>query len=173
LYGALALAGHFSGEGFYNDPENPSLDALRFVDERHSDEAQAIAWFNDLEGQPNIASAPGTNAYDWNANPVASLTGVPTLAGWQHEVGYRGREVYNTRVQHTNAIYTGSPAVRAHYLDAYDIEYIYVGRSEQGAYSTSDLETFDSMAGVTLERQWANGNVRVYRVTQDELETPE
>jgi len=173
LYGALALAGHFSGEGFYNDPENPSLDALRFVDERHSDEAQAIAWFDDREGQPNIASAPGTNAYDWNANPVASLTGVPTLAGWQHEVGYRGREVYNTRVQHTNAIYTGSPAVRAHYLDAYDIEYIYVGGAEQGAYSTSDLETFDSMAGVTLERQWANGNVRVYRVTQDDLETPE
>jgi len=170
MYGALALTNHFSADGgFYNDPENPSLDALRFAEERHPTEAQAIAWFDDLEGQPNIVSKPGTDMYGWDANPVASLTGVPTLVGWYHEVGYRGRPVFQARVDDANAIYTGSPALRAHYLREYDIEYIYVGGAEQTAYSTSDLETFDSMAGVTLERQWDDGFVRVYRVNHGEL----
>jgi len=170
-YGALALSDHFSASGgFYNDPENPGLDALRFAEERHPTEAQAIAWFDaEVEGQPNMVSKPGTDMYGWDANPVASLTGVPTLAGWSHEIGYRGRAVYSTRVDHANAIYTASPERRAYYLRAYDIEYIYVGPAEVGAYGSGELETFDSMSGVTLERQWADGDVRVYRVTHEEL----
>jgi YYY domain-containing protein len=168
IYGAFALSDHFSASGgFYNDPENPSLDALRFVDERHPAEAQAIAWFDDLDGQPNMVSKPGTDMYSWDANPVASLTGVPTLAGWAHEVGYRDRGVYRTRVDHANAIYTGSPEVRAYYLRAYEVEYVYVGAAERGAYGTSDLETFESMSGVTLATQWED--VRVYRVTHEDL----
>jgi len=171
LYGALALTDHFSDSGgFYNDPENPSLDALRFAEERHPVEAQAIAWFDEeIDGQPNIVSKPGTDMYNWDANPVASLTGVPTLVGWYHEVGYRGRPVFDARVNDANAIYTGSPALRSHYLREYDIEYIYVGRAEQSAYATSDLDTFDSMSGVTLEKQWDDGFVRVYRVNHEEL----
>jgi len=171
LYGALALTNHFSESGgFYNDAENPSLDALRFAEERHPTEAQAIAWFDDeVDGQPNIVSKPGTDMYDWDSNPVASLTGVPTLVGWHHEVGYRGRAVFDARVDDANAIYTGSPELRAHYLREYDIEYVYVGGAEQRAYDTRDLQVFDSMSGVTLEKQWDDGFVRVYRVDHGEL----
>ncbi|MEF8852982.1 MAG: DUF2298 domain-containing protein [Haloarculaceae archaeon] len=173
VYGAFALSNHFSASGgFYNDPENPSLDALRFVDQRHPTEAKAIAWFDDLEGQPNTVSKPGTDMYSWDANPVASLTGVPALAGWAHEVGYRDRAVYQTRVEHANAIYTGSPELRAYYLRAYDIEYVYVGPAEVGAYGTAEVRTFDSMSGVTLSKQWGDGDVRVYRVTHEELPEP-
>jgi len=168
MYGAFALSAHFSSEnsGFYGHPEDPTLDALRFVEERHADEAPAIAWFDSLEGQPNIVSAPGTDMYDWT-NPVASLTGVPTVAGWAHEVGYRGDEVYYQRVSDVNDVYTGSPKLRAHYLQAYDVEYVYVGTNERSAYSSSDLATFKSMSGVTLVEEW--GTVRVYRVDHDEL----
>jgi uncharacterized membrane protein len=116
-----------------------------------------------------MVSKPGTDMYRWEASPVASLTGVPTLVGWAHEIGYRGRAVYQTRVDHANVIYTGSPERRAHFLRAYDVEYVYVGPAETVAYGSSELETFDSMSGVTLERQWGDGDVRVYRVTHEEL----
>ncbi|PSP34016.1 hypothetical protein BRC64_02030 [Halobacteriales archaeon QH_10_67_22] len=173
MYGAFAVTAHLSGTSYINPnahPEDPTLDGLRFVEADHPDEAPAVAWFDELEGQPNIVSAPGRDMYQWTS-PVSSLTGVPTLAGWAHEVGYRGGDVYRTRVDHVTAIYTGPPAERAYYLDTYNVEYVYVGANEVSAYSERDLETFESMDGVTLEQRW--DYVRVYRVDRDELSYPE
>lgn len=173
MYGAFAVSNHFSGDGLNPNahPEDPTLDALRFVEEDHPDEAPAIAWFDRLEGQPNTVTAPGIGPemYDWTS-PVSSLTGVPTLAGWAHEVGYRGGDVYRTRVDHVDTIYTGTPAERAYYLDVYEVEYVYVGANERGQYGEDDLAIFESMDGVTLEQQW--DYVRVYRVDQGELSYP-
>ncbi|MFC7195661.1 hypothetical protein ACFQL4_15220 [Halosimplex aquaticum] len=101
---------------------------------------------------------------------MSSLTGVPTLAGWAHEIGYRGAEVYRTRADHADTIYTGTPEQRAYYLDSYDVEYVYVGTNERGEYSAEDLAAFESMAGVSAEKQW--GDVVVYRVDQSALEYP-
>ncbi|WP_415382679.1 DUF2298 domain-containing protein [Halosimplex sp. TS25] len=172
LYGTFALSAHFSGDTYPNHPEDPTLDALDFVTDRHPDEYAAIQWFDQLEGQPNIASAPGRGSqmYDWT-NPVSSLTGVPTVVGWAHEVGYRGAEVYQTRVDHVDTIYTGSPAERAYYLDKYEVEYVYVGTNERQEYSEEELTAFESMAGVSVEKQW--GDVAVYRVDQSALEYPD
>ena len=99
-----------------------------------------------------------------------SLTGVPTVAGWAHEVGYRGAESYRARVDHVNTIYTGSPEQRAYYLDVYEVEYVYVGSNEQQAYSRQDLTAFESMSGVTVEKRW--GDVIVYRVDRGQLQYP-
>ena len=108
--------------------------------------------------------------YDWT-NPVSSLTGVPTLAGWAHEVGYRGGDVYRTRVGHVDTIYTGTPAERAYYLDVYEVEYVYVGANERQTYSDQELSAFESMDGVTLAQEW--DYVRVYRVDQARLSYPD
>ncbi|MFB6150335.1 MAG: DUF2298 domain-containing protein [Haloarculaceae archaeon] len=173
LYGAFALSNHFSGDGFnpHAHTDNPTLDGFYWLEQEHADEAPAIAWFDSLEGQPNIASAPGTGGemYRWT-NPVSSLTGVPTLAGWAHEVGYRGGSVYRARVDDVESIYTGPVDRRAWLLSVYEVEYVYVGPNEREAYAPGDLKQFESMAGVELEKQW--GNVRVYRVNQDELQVP-
>jgi YYY domain-containing protein len=173
MYGAFAVSNHVSGAGLNpkDHPEDPTLDALRFVDEDHPDEAAAIAWFDQIEGQPNIVSAPGTGTemYDWT-NPVSSLTGVPTLAGWAHEVGYRGGDVYRTRVDHVETIYTGTVAERAYYLDSYNVAYVYVGAKETQQYTSKELATLESMDAVTLEEEW--DYVRVYRVDQDALSYP-
>ncbi|WP_459195039.1 DUF2298 domain-containing protein [Halosimplex sp. J119] len=180
VFGAFALSGHFAGESYFsrfNHPDDPTLDGFTFINETHPEEYAAVEWFGDLEGQPNIASAPGQNMYQWT-NPISSLTGVPTIAGWAHEVGYRGGDPYRTRVDHVNTIYTGSPAQRAYYLDQYDVEYIYVGSNERAdgpnddhGYSQEELSVFESMAGVSVEKQW--NDVVVYRVEQSELEYPE
>ncbi|WP_436907187.1 DUF2298 domain-containing protein [Halosimplex marinum] len=172
LYGALALGGHFTGDGYfsrYNHPDDPTLDGFTYINETHPEEYAAIQWFEDLEGQPNIASAPGQDMYRWT-NPIASLTGVPTLAGWAHEVGYRGGEAYRARVDDVNTIYTGTAEQRAYYLDAYEVEYVYVGSNERSAYTSDDLAVFESMNGVTVERQWDGATV--YRVDQQALEYP-
>ena len=102
----------------YDHPDDPTLNGLVFVNESHAEEYSAIRWFGAREGQPNIVSAPGRDMYQWTT-PISSLTGVPTVAGWAHEVGYRGAESYRTRVDHVNSIYTGSSEQRAYYLDVY------------------------------------------------------
>ncbi|MFB6141523.1 MAG: DUF2298 domain-containing protein [Halosimplex sp.] len=174
LYGALAVTNHLTGNSpinRYDHPDDPTLNGFVFINDSHPEEYAAIRWFESLEGQPNIASAPGTGGkmYQWT-NPVSSLTGVPTLAGWAHEVGYRGGEVYRARVDDVNAIYTGTPEQRAYYLDAYDVEYVYVGSNERQAYTPAELEVFESMPGVSVEKEW--GSVVVYRVDRGELEYP-
>ncbi|MEF8826157.1 MAG: DUF2298 domain-containing protein, partial [Halapricum sp.] len=89
IYGGLAMADHFTASSGYAQTDDPTLDSLAYVDAYHTDEAPAIEWLNRVEGQPNMVSKPGTDIYQW-ANAPSSLTGVPTLAGWIHEVGYRG-----------------------------------------------------------------------------------
>ncbi|WP_135362651.1 DUF2298 domain-containing protein [Halosimplex halophilum] len=172
LYGALALGGHFSGDSYfsrYNHPDDPTLDGFTYINETHPEEYAAIQWFEDLEGQPNTASAPGQDMYRWT-NPIASLTGVPTLAGWAHEVGYRGGEAYRARVDDVNTIYTGTAEQRAYYLDVYEVEYVYVGSNERDEYTSDDLAVFESMAGVTVEKQWDGATV--YSVDRNALEYP-
>jgi YYY domain-containing protein len=180
VYGVVALSDHFTGESYINPnshTDNPTLDGLRYVEERHPDEYPAIQWFDSLEGQPNIVEAPGTDMYRWT-NPVSSLTGVPTLAGWAHERGYGRPDAYPARVDDVDTIYTGSAQQRAFLLEAYKVEYIYVGTNEQDprdGYSSRDLAVFDEMAGVTLEKQWGQrpGAVLIYRVDRSELNVPE
>jgi len=172
IYGAFAVSNHMTGDSpinRYDHSDDPTLNGFVFVNETHPEEYPAIRWFEAREGQPNIASAPGRDMYQWT-NPISSLTGVPTLAGWAHEVGYRGGESYRARVDHVNTIYTGSPEQRAYYLDEYEVEYIYVGSNERQAYSRQDLTAFDSMSGVTVEKRW--DDVIVYRVDREQLQYP-
>jgi YYY domain-containing protein len=172
VYGAFAVSNHMTGDSpinRYDHPDDPTLNGLVFVNESHAEEYSAVRWFEAREGQPNIASAPGRDMYQWTT-PISSLTGVPTVAGWAHEVGYRGGESYRTRVDHVNSIYTGSPEQRAYYLDVYEVEYVYVGSNEREAYSQQDLAGFESISGVTVEKQW--GDVVVYRVDQEQLQYP-
>jgi len=180
VYGVVALSDHFTGESYINPnshTDDPTLDGLRFAEENHPDEYAAIQWFDSLEGQPNIVEAPGQDMYRWT-NPISSLTGVPTLAGWAHERGYGRVNAYPERVEDVDTIYTGSAQQRAFLLDYYDVEYVYVGSNERDprdGYAPQDLGVFDDMAGVTLEKQWGQGPnaVLVYRVDQSELNVPE
>lgn len=167
IYGGLALSQHFSGGPSGTVSGEPTLDALAFVEADHPEEAPAIRWLDDLEGQPTLVSRPGTDIYRW-VNAPSSLTGIPTVAGWVHETGYREPAAYWKRVDDVEQVFTGYPAVQRALLAYYDVEYIYVGPLERGAY---DEITVDRLDAVTVEKSW--DDVTIYRVDQHALPSPD
>ena len=157
------------------------VDATAFVERDHPEEAPAIDWLDAREGQPTLLSAPGTTwhsrgatderergMYGWNSNPAASMTGVPTVAGWQHEVGYRGPDAYYSRVRDVDTMFLGTPDEQARLLRQYDVEYVWIGPAERLRYDDGAITVTD-LDGV--EVAYREGSVTVYRVDHEELPT--
>ena len=172
IYGGLALTDQFTSESPVTSVDDPTLDARAFVPATHPDEAAAIAWLDDRTGQPHIVSLPGCwcnddprKPYRW-VNAPSSLTGLPTVAGWSHETGYRGDAAYRERVADVETIYEGRPADQARLLAEYDVEYVYVGPNERAAYGEI---TVAELRGVAVARQFEE--VTIYRVDRTELPT--
>ena len=148
-----------TGWAVVSTDEEPTLDAVAFVDERHAEEADAIQWLANRSGQPTMVSAPGTEIYQW-ANGPSSLTGVPTVAGWSHEVGYRGHDPYWDRVRDVRILYETSEArSRMALLEKYDVTYIYVGPIERERYDPNDFSQEPN-----LTTAYADDGVTIYRV---------
>ncbi|QKY21636.1 hypothetical protein B4589_015100 [Halolamina sp. CBA1230] len=165
VYGGFALSGHFA------NVEEPTLDATEMPSWYEDDELAAVDWLDrTADGETVIVSAPAQGGtpgmYNWNSAIGASLTGVPTVVGWAHEVGYRGSEAYYARVDAVDALYTGSPADAASVIRDHDVEYVWVGSAERNRYG-DDLVDFDERAG--YEPVFTEGDVVVYEVTAGEL----
>ena len=147
-------------------PDDPTLDALAFAHDRHPGRMAAIEWLDARSGTPTLLSAPGTDiddGYRW-VNAPSSLTGLPTVVGWRHEVGYRGREAYWGRVDDVRRTFTGSRTARHRLLRSYDVEYVYYGPIERGRYGTG---LFDDDPALTVA--FENRAVTVYRVRSSAL----
>ncbi|MFB6080445.1 MAG: DUF2298 domain-containing protein [Haloferacaceae archaeon] len=152
----------------------PTLDATAFVAERHPDEAPAIRALDGVPGTPTMVSAPATSRpvpggsypappgmYGWNSSPAASLTGVPTVAGWHHEVGYRGSDPYLARVRDVDAIYTNATGRRRALMREYGVRYVWVGPAERARYGR---ETFGFARMRGVETWVRTPTVTIYRV---------
>ena len=140
-----------------------SLDATAYVSTYHPGEDTAIAWLDDREGTPTVVAAPGTSPYQWY-NAPSSLTGLPTVAGWEHAAGYHGRAAYRERVDDVEAIYAGNWSAAADRLAAHDVRYVYVGPAERERYGEV---SFAGLAGVSVAHQ--SGEATVYGVEQSAL----
>jgi YYY domain-containing protein len=166
LYAGLALANHTDR---HTDPA--TLDSLRFVDRDHPGEAEAITWLRDREGTPTIATAPTLKLYRWDdtvgGSAPASLTGLPTLAGWAHERGYRGDETWDRRVETVRRLYGGTPRERVRVLSEHDVEYVYVGPAERLRYRVGG---FEELRGLSVVHE--SGDVVIYRVDHGALGVP-
>jgi YYY domain-containing protein len=169
LYAGFALPQHFERGSATANEVGPTLDAVAFVGIQHPREAPAIGWVDSRAGTPTIVTAaPG--GYRWDpstgkgASAPSSLTGVPTVAGWYHERGYRGGEVFGARVDDVETIYTGSEAEQAALLAEYDVQYVYVGPAERNRYGSI---TVTDNAGVTVAESF--DSVTIYRVDQSAL----
>lgn len=144
-------------------PDDPTLNALAFAETRYPTRMDAIAWLDNRSGTPTLLSAPGTDigdGYRW-VNAPSSLTGLPTVAGWAHEVGYRGDAAYRSRVGDVETMFTGTTAARHRLLGKYDVQYIYYGPIERQRYGTG-LFADDPALTVAHETE----TVTVYRVEQ-------
>jgi YYY domain-containing protein len=160
LYGGIALADHF-GDPEIRGSDGPTIDALAFVSATHPEEAAAIQWLDRQASgrQPTIISAPGVDTYSWT-NAPSSLTGVPTVVGWAHEIGYRGSAIYEERVADVDRIYTGTPRQQARLLREYDVRYVYVGPVERERYG--EELGLENLRG--LEVAFRNDAVTIYAV---------
>jgi uncharacterized membrane protein len=171
LYAGFALPQHFDRGSATSNAVGPTLDATAFLEVRHPGEAEAIRRIDRMEGRPTIVTAaPG--GYRWQpsqgkgASAPASLTGVPTVAGWFHEAQYRSPPVYEKRVEDTETIYTGDdPAVQRELLATYDVEYVYVGPAERARYGTITVQQLDA---VGVEGRY--GDVVLLEVDQSKLD---
>ncbi|AWB26253.1 DUF2298 domain-containing protein [Halococcoides cellulosivorans] len=161
IYAALAVPAHFGSPTHRTD--DPSLDALAFVETDHPDEARAIAWLDRREGQPTLLSRPGRDPYQWR-NAPSSLTGIPTVAGWVHETGYHGPDAYYERAGHVDVMFTGGVDRQRELLRQYDVEYVYVGPKEREQYSQITIQRLDA-----VEPVGQFDAVTIYRVDQGAL----
>jgi YYY domain-containing protein len=172
VYGAQALPAHAE-----TGRADPTLDARAFVSERHPGAAPAIAYLDRVPGTPTLLSAPATalpppggsppappGMYSWTSAPAASMTGVPTVAGWRHEVGYRGRAAYVTRVRAADEMYRASPERRVALVREYGVDYVWVGEAERARYGDVSFDRIDGVEPV-VETE----TVTLYAVDRDAL----
>ena len=163
IYGGLAHSNHAKDAG------EPTLDGLAHLEAAHPDEAAAIEWLRtEVEGHPTIVTgAPASFGWDpstgQGASAPASLTGLPTVAGWTDEVLYRNASVYQQRVRDVETIYTGPAAQQRRLLERYDVTYVYVGPAERVRYGTITIGQRD---GLTPAHR--SGDVVIYRVDRNQ-----
>ena len=162
-------------------PEEPTLDATAHLEPFHPGVAAGVRYLERQPGRPTLLSAPGAGWYEdrgygnppglysWESNPAASFTGLPTIAGWGHEIGYRGRAAFYDRVRTVDAAYTDRAAAVAT-LRERDVRYVWVGNGERSRYSTR-IVNFDAIPGV--EPVVTDDGVVVYRVDQSALPSAE
>jgi YYY domain-containing protein len=187
-YASQTMPDHFTGgdpdreptRGFATGyPEKPTLNGTDALARYHPDMATAINYLDKRPGQPTILSAPATGRYpgsdqpfrnppgmyEWESSPGATFSGLPTVAGWHHEVGYRGPEVYLSRVREVDSAYTNRTAA-VEVIRTYDVQYVWVGDAESARYGMDMIE-FESLPGVTAVVE--TDSVTVYRVDHDAL----
>ena len=147
-----------------NAPEEPTIDGFSGHERWHPDQLAAIQWLDEREGSPTIVEAPTRDAYGWGS-PASTLTGLPTIAGWSHQRGYRGVEAFERRASHADRVYTGERAVVTALLERYDVKYVWVGPLERERYG--DVTAFGEIEG--LDVAYENEAVTVYEVDQERL----
>ncbi|MFB6269712.1 MAG: DUF2298 domain-containing protein, partial [Halobacterium sp.] len=163
-------------EPYTNEDVEPSLDgyaehradhpkqmaAMDWFEANVSD-TQSVLWMERQTGTPTFVEKPGLER-GWE-NPVSTLTGLPTVAGWFHETGYRGDAPYYQRVSDVNIIYETTDArSRAVLLDKHDVQYVWVGPLEREKYDVAQMGDDPG-----IEAVYQNEQVTIYRVDHDAL----
>lgn len=152
---------NYVGEDVFS-PNDGSVDALDVHDQYKGAQMEALYWLQE-KSQPTIVEAPARRSYQWRS--VASVfTDAVTVAGWDHQEGYRGANAFDERATDVENLYTGSPETIRDTVQKYGVEYIYVGPSEREAFT--GLSEFDQIAGIEVAFQ--NNEVTIYEVS-DEL----
>ncbi|WP_256295688.1 DUF2298 domain-containing protein [Haloarchaeobius salinus] len=170
---ALAFADEVKAP--YDDGAPATIDGVGTHERWKASQMDAIHWLDDREGRPVIVEPVDTPVpddpegiyveYDW-ITPAATLTGLPTVLGWDHQVNYRGGEAYLHRMEQVDDIYTGTWANATSALREHDVQYIYVGPRANELYG-GDIRQFHHHDGISVA--FENDQVTIYEVNHDEL----
>ncbi len=131
---------------------------------------EGIRWLREnVEGSPIVLEGH-TPTYRWGSR-ISVYTGLPSVVGWkwhqeQQRWGYR-HEV-GLRIEDVNRMYgTTSRQEALSLLRRYGVGYVYVGPLERLYYPARGLDKFERMVGAGLDRVFQDGQVSIYRVTDD------
>ncbi|TAK24717.1 MAG: hypothetical protein EPO26_05760 [Chloroflexota bacterium] len=144
-----------------------TLDGIAFWGRSRPDELAAIRWLRrTVVGAPVIVEATG-GSYRQEFGRVASMTGLPTLLGWDyHEQQWRGTfEEAGARKPDIDLIYRSNESRQVlQILAKYNATYVFVGQTERDVYGRqgADLERF----GQFMDVAFRSGAVTVYRVRE-------
>jgi YYY domain-containing protein len=161
------IAGAYSkAQGF---SRAPTFDAAAYLATAAPAEYGAVAWVQENTLPTDVVVEAKGRAYAAETNRISTMTGRPTLLGWDgHEAQWRG-QAYGTmaagRPEALRAIYGGAtPDQVAAILEKFDVAYIYVGPQERTQYELTPVAE-QALFG-RMEVVYANENVRIYRVQQ-------
>lgn len=176
LYGVLALPAHVEHGNSWSDATTQvqdahgyTLDATAYIDVLYEEEAPAIAYLNDLEGQPTILTAV-PSGYWWRpfrgdgAAAPASLTRASTVLGWaHHQRQYRGSQAYDDRYMDVVELYTSDDVeAQQELLERYEVDYVYIGPAERVTWQRISIDEHPALE-VAVEFE----SVTIYRVNLD------
>ncbi len=163
FYYPLAAVG---GQIHYN--RHPlTIDSRTHLQRVDPDLAQTLDWIEThVRRGEIILEAPGQSYYA-SHNRVSSLSGYPTLHGWdRHERDWRGAsyaEMAAGRIEAANTIYrTGSPDQVRAALAAWNVRYVFVGPHERGKYGFGAER--QSVLVHVLVPVFESGRVQIFKV---------
>jgi uncharacterized membrane protein len=161
LYPFGATVARLQETGLNADFKGPHLDGLEFMGSREQrggfdardydkDDFALIQWLNqNARVTETVLEAPGLEMYK-GYNRFAIYTGLPTLLGWDYQVGQqlgeRTGNILNQRKQDASIIYSGTAEQAKPLLQKYHVRWIAVGDLERHQYAGAGLDKFATMA---------------------------
>lgn len=171
---ALLLAGSL----FYpilipnRGPVDTTLDGTAYIQRERPGDAAGIDWIrHNVPGDAVVLEAPSAGSYNAEWSRVAMATGRPTLIGWRgHEDQWRGgqpevRDKLSEIFNDASTIYTTTDSNQAgQLLDKYDVEYVYVGPTEQ-TFATEKQAPPEALAKFAsfMDVAWNGEGVTIYQ----------
>jgi YYY domain-containing protein len=132
----------------------PNLNSLSFMEERDSDELDAINDIRDLAGNDDVLVEAVGGSYS-EYGRVSEGSGVPTILGWTfHETQWHGSNAsFASREADVRDIYTTTSQEELRRLIAkYKLTMVVVGPRERSTYGNIDTTIFDTLGDRIIER---------------------
>jgi uncharacterized membrane protein len=157
------LAGLYSKTGGF--VAAPTFDSGAYLAEQGSTELDAVQWVRANTAPDALVVEGKGNSY-WDHNRISTMTGRPTLLGWEsHQEQWRGKayaEMAQGRVAALETIYQGASAEAiTQVVDQWQIDYVYVGPTERLQYSMTVAS--EQALGSAMDIAFDQGNVRIYQ----------
>ncbi len=147
-------------------PNGFNLDGTAHLYRERPGDSAGIDWIRAFLPPGVIAEAVGGSYSEFGR--VATHTGLQSVLGWEfHEMQWRGTmEPQGNRREDVRRLYqTRDPTELAAILDAYGIDYVYIGPLERQTYSLSppDIAKFEAV----MDLVYASDEVSIYAAQPD------
>lgn len=158
------LAATYSKTGGF--AASPTFDATAYLVQQGPAELAAANWVRE-HTPPDALVVEGKGAsYYANYNRMSTLTGRPTLLGWDgHESQWRGKaygEMAQGRVEALATLYHSlSPEEITQILNTWQIDYVYVGPTERSQYGITTQS--ERALALATDLAFEEGDVRIYQ----------